>query len=208
MTPQYKLQQQQQQQHTASAATVGRLLREKGLTLAVAESCTGGLLGAELTSVPGASAYFLGGVIAYDDAVKTALLGVAPSVIRRHGAVSAECALQMCRGVRAALRADVAVAITGIAGPTGGTADKPVGTTYIAVAGAEVEHVERFCWQGDREHNRRCSVETALHMLADMLGGASAEVELVPAAVSVNAPAATGTSLTHSTVEGEATPGT
>src|SRR5437867_2067211 len=103
----------------------GELLASSGMTLALAESCTGGLLGDMLTDVPGSSAYFLGGVVAYHDDLKTALLDVPPAVIRQYGAVSAECALLMARGVRGITGADIGISITGIAGPGGGTAAKP-----------------------------------------------------------------------------------
>src|SRR5438874_2315271 len=124
----------------------GRLLAAIGMTVAVAESCTGGLLGSLLTDVPGSSTYFLGGVIAYHDALKTGLLGVSPALIREHGAVSAECALAMVRGVRNVTGSDIALSVTGIAGPSGGTPAKPVGTVYIGIAAPGVEKVQHFHW--------------------------------------------------------------
>jgi PncC family amidohydrolase len=154
----------------------GALLSRAGLTLAVGESCTGGLLGSRLTDVAGSSSYFLGGVIAYHDSLKVQLLGVPPDVISEHGAVSAECALLMAQGVRRLSAADVGVAVTGIAGPSGGTAEKPVGTVYIALAAAGVERVEGFCWQGDRLDNKRRSVEAALEMLVEYLHGREAKM--------------------------------
>src|SRR5688500_528319 len=108
----------------------GRDLAEAATTLSVAESCSGGLLGHLLTNVPGSSAYFLGGVIAYSDDLKRTLLGVPGEVIGQHGAVSAECALSMARGARRITGSDLALSITGIAGPGGGSPDKPVGTVY------------------------------------------------------------------------------
>jgi PncC family amidohydrolase len=150
-------------------AHTGQLLTQAGLRVAVAESCTGGLLGHVLTNVPGSSAYFLGGVIAYDDSAKTNLLGVSTETIKEHGAVSAECALEMARGAQRIFGADITLAVTGIAGPGGGTAEKPVGTVYIALTGPGVETVERFCWQSDRAGNKQLSVEAALHRLADHL---------------------------------------
>lgn len=147
----------------------GRLLSEAGLKLAVAESCTGGLLGSRITDVPGSSAYFLGGVLAYADALKTLLLWVPPEVIRKHGAVSAECAAQMARGVLEVTGADIAIAVTGIAGPDGGSAEKPVGTVYITLVAPAVEQVERFEWHEDRTGNKRLSVEAALQMLVTYL---------------------------------------
>lgn len=139
------------------------------MTIALAESCTGGLLGDLLTDVPGASACFLGGVVAYHDDLKTALLDVPPAVIRQYGAVSAECALLMARGVRGITGADIGISITGVAGPGGGTPAKPVGTVYIGMVGQDVEKVERFCWHSDRRGNKRHSVEAALRMLIDYL---------------------------------------
>jgi len=154
---------------TEIEAYTGRLLTRAGLSLAVAESCTGGLLGHQLTNMPGSSAYFLGGVIAYDDSAKTNLLGVLAETIKEKGAVSAECALEMARGARRIFGADLALSVTGIAGPGGGTAEKPVGTVYIALAGPSVETVEHFCWQSDRAGNKQLSVEAALRMLTDHL---------------------------------------
>ena len=109
--------------------------RERGLTLATAESCTGGLVAARLTSVPGSSDVFLGAVVAYADEVKARELGVPAEVLERHGAVSAEAAAAMAAGARARLGADVAVAVTGVAGPGGGTPEKPVGLVYLHAAG-------------------------------------------------------------------------
>lgn len=144
---------------------VGELLRERGLTLAVAESCTGGLLGHRITSVPGSSAYFLGGVIAYDDAVKERLLGVRAATLAAHGAVSAETAEEMARGGRAALHADLALSVTGIAGPGGGSARKPVGLVYVALAASDGAWVERHLWSGDRHTNNSLTVSAALDLL-------------------------------------------
>lgn len=145
---------------------IGAPLARSGLKLAVAESCTGGLLGSRITDVPGSSAYFLGGIVAYADALKTSLLGVPPEAITRYGAVSAETALLMAQGALDATGADLAVAVTGIAGPDGGTAEKPVGTVYVALVSAEVEQVEWYCWLEDREGNKRLSADAALRLLA------------------------------------------
>ena len=114
--------------------TVGRLLRERGMTIAVAESCTGGLIGHRLTDVPGSSSYFLAGVVAYSNAAKRELLGVRGETLERFGAVSTETAKEMAAGIRQLSRADLGLATTGIAGPGGGTADKPVGTVCVALA--------------------------------------------------------------------------
>ena len=144
---------------------VGHMLRAANLTLAVAESCTGGLLGGILTEVPGSSDYFLGGVIAYADGVKQELLGVSPQTLARHGAVSSECALEMARGVRSATGASITVSITGVAGPGGGTAEKPVGLTFVALVAPELEQVEGRVWSGDRPGNREASADLALRMV-------------------------------------------
>ena len=125
------------------ASVVGDRLRQTGQTLAVAESCTGGGLGHMLTAVAGSSAYFMGGIISYDNAVKIGLLGVSPAVLETLGAVSAPVAEQMATGVRARLGTDWGVGITGVAGPGGGTAEKPVGLVYIGIAGPEGQAISR-----------------------------------------------------------------
>jgi len=150
---------------------VGKLLREKGLTLAVAESCTGGLLGMRLTEVPGSSDYFRGGVIAYSNAVKEAVLGVPRAILEEKGAVSPECARAMAEGARRLLGADLALAITGIAGPTGGTPEKPVGLVYIALAHPGGVEVERHEFRGSRQGVRWSASEAALALLWRFLGG-------------------------------------
>lgn len=151
-------------------AALGVRLKKKGLTLAAAESCTGGLLGARLTSVPGSSAWFHGGVVAYDNSVKIKLLGVSPRLITTRGAVSEECALEMARGVRAALKTGVGVAITGVAGPGGGTKDKPVGRVHVAVAGPGPRAVtRRLDINGPRESVRSRAATAALLLLKEAL---------------------------------------
>lgn len=160
------------------AELVGHLLSERGLTLVVAESCTGGLLGHLLTNVAGSSSYFLGGVISYTNEAKEQFLGVRRETLIAHGAVSRETATEMAQGVRAAFGADIGVSITGIAGPGGGTAEKPVGLVYIGLASREGVEVRRFVWNGTREENKRLSVEAALALVRDHLEGAGA----VPAA--------------------------
>jgi PncC family amidohydrolase len=137
----------------------------KGLTVATAESCTGGLVAAALTAVPGSSGYVRGGVVAYADAVKMAALDVPPAVLEEHGAVSEETALAMAEGARRRLGVDLAVAVTGVAGPDGGSATKPVGLTWIAVAGPAGASAERRLWPGDRDANRRDSVLVAIEAL-------------------------------------------
>ncbi|MCX8066570.1 MAG: nicotinamide-nucleotide amidohydrolase family protein [Anaerolineae bacterium] len=144
---------------------VGHLLRERGLTLATAESCTGGLLGHRVTEIPGSSDYYLGSVVAYANAVKVDLLGVPPEVLEAHGAVSRETALWMARGARRLLGADLALSVTGIAGPGGGTLQKPVGLTFIALAAPDGEWVEEYHWRGDRSANKDASAAAALALL-------------------------------------------
>ena len=142
------------------------LLVESGKRLAVAESCTGGLIGHRLTQVSGSSAAFLGGVIAYHNSVKEKTLGVPADILEREGAVSEATALAMAEGVRRLLGADIGLAVTGIAGPTGGTEDKPVGLTYVGLAAApDVLISERHLWQGDRQQNKESSAEAALSLL-------------------------------------------
>jgi nicotinamide-nucleotide amidase len=143
--------------------------RERSLTLATAESCTGGLVAARLTSVPGSSDVFLGAVVAYADEVKSAELGVPESVLRTHGAVSAEAAAAMATGARARLRTDVAVAVTGIAGPGGGTAEKPVGLVYLHAEGPDASRGRELNLPGGREAIRVRATVAALHLLRTLL---------------------------------------
>jgi nicotinamide-nucleotide amidase len=157
------------------ARVAGRLLRESGRTVAFAESCTGGMVASLVTDVPGSSAYFLGGVVTYADAAKESLLGVDPETLRRFGAVSAETARAMARGVLDRFGADVGLSVTGIAGPDGGTADKPVGTVYFALSdrsGMEVAHKRVFV--GDRAVVRRAASIQALELLRRHLSGEEA----------------------------------
>ncbi|MGQ9477425.1 MAG: CinA family protein [Candidatus Bipolaricaulia bacterium] len=148
---------------------IGALLRERGLTLATAESCTGGLLGHMITNVPGSSDYFLGGVVAYSNAAKERLLGVRAETLAKEGAVSEAVALEMARGARRLFGADLALATTGIAGPGGGTEEKPVGLIYIALVTPDRELCERHIWSSDREGNKRRSAERALELLLGYL---------------------------------------
>lgn len=148
---------------------IGELLLELGLTLATAESCTGGLLAHRITNVPGSSAYFLGGVVAYAYEAKEILLGVRHETLQTYGAVSEETAREMAQGARQRMGADVAVAITGIAGPTGGTPQKPVGLVYIALSAPGAEWCQRHVWQGDRLSNKEQSVEAALQLVLTYL---------------------------------------
>ncbi|NJL93111.1 MAG: nicotinamide-nucleotide amidohydrolase family protein [Anaerolineae bacterium] len=147
-------------------AQVGALLQAQAASLAVAESCTGGLLGSRLTDVSGSSSYFWGGVIAYANAAKQQFLNVPEALLLAHGAVSAPVAEAMARGVQNAFGTEYALSVTGIAGPGGGTPEKPVGLTFIGLArpGHSVE-VTRHVWPHDRAANKAASVEAALRML-------------------------------------------
>ena len=152
---------------------VGRMLLERQLTLAVAESCTGGLLGHRLTSVPGSSAYFERGVLAYSNRAKEELLGVPESILRAHGTVSGPCAEAMARGVATLAGAPCALAVTGIAGPDGGTPTKPVGTVFVGLAVRGETLARRFYFSGDRAAVKWQSTQAALDMLRRSLGGQS-----------------------------------
>jgi len=144
---------------------VGRRLNELHLSLAVAESCTGGLIGHRLTEVPGSSDYFLGGVVSYSNAAKQDLLGVPAAVLAQKGAMSRETARDMARGVRQVFHADLGLAVTGIAGPSGGSREKPVGTVYIGLATADGEDVWHCQFHGNRTEIKTLTAETALDRL-------------------------------------------
>jgi competence/damage-inducible protein CinA-like protein len=145
------------------------LAREEGLTIAAAESCTGGLVAARLTSVPGSSAVFIGGVVAYGDRIKREQLGVPAETLERHGAVSAETAAAMVNGAREAFGADVAISVTGVAGPGGGTPQKPVGLVYLHAAGPAGEQAVQLHLPGDRDALRRRAAASALHLVRRLL---------------------------------------
>jgi nicotinamide-nucleotide amidase len=144
---------------------VGQLLADNDKTLSVAESCTAGELGMTVTSIPGSSEYFIGGILAYSNTVKTGHLGVPDEVISVHGAVSDVCAIAMAAGCRKLFGTDYALSITGIAGPEGGTEDKPVGLTFIGLASAHANYAKRYNFGKDREFNRHRAVFSALEML-------------------------------------------
>jgi len=146
-------------------AAVGKMLREARLTLAAAESCTGGLIGHRLTNVPGSSDYFAGSLVTYSNEAKTALLNVPEETIRRHGAVSADTARAMAEGAREAYGSDIAVSSTGIAGPSGGTAAKPVGLVYTAIAGLGDAIAEEHRLRGNREMVKGRAAQAALYLL-------------------------------------------
>jgi PncC family amidohydrolase len=148
---------------------IGELLTANNLKMALAESCTGGLVGHRLTEVAGSSTYFLGGIVAYSYEAKERLLGVRHHTIYDFGAVSAETALEMARGARRAFATDIGLSITGIAGPTGGTPDKPVGLVYIALSTRTGERCERHVWDSDRSGNKARSAEAALDLLCRYL---------------------------------------
>jgi PncC family amidohydrolase len=152
------------------AQQIAAALRARGWTLATAESCTGGLVGARLTGEPGSSAWYVGGVVAYSNELKTRLLGVSPALLAAHGAVSDPTAAAMAEGARTATGADCAVAITGIAGPGGGTPEKPVGTVFVAVATPGGASVRRHAFDGGREAVRDAAVRHALALALDQLG--------------------------------------
>ena len=154
------------------AERVGATCRSEGRTLATAESCTGGLVAHLITEVPGSSAYFRGGLVTYADDIKTALADVPPLVLEAHGAVSAQVAVAMAAGTRRRLGTDRAVAVTGVAGPDGGSAAKPVGLTYVAVADGAGDTVRRHQWSADRAGNKRASAGAALSLVLERLAAA------------------------------------
>ena len=148
---------------------IGELLRSQGLTLSVAESCTGGLLGHRLTNVPGSSEYFIGGVVAYSYDAKERVLGVHHNTLYDHGAVSEKTALEMARSARRLFATDLALSVTGIAGPGGGMPDKPVGLVFIALSTRDQEACHRFVWESDRKGNKAYSAQAALEILLTYL---------------------------------------
>jgi PncC family amidohydrolase len=150
---------------------VGRLLERRRMTLAIAESCTGGLVSHRITNVPGSSAYYNGSVIAYSNEIKEAILGVQHDTLAHYGAVSEQTALEMARRARDLLQADVGLAVTGIAGPDGGMPEKPVGLVYIALAAPDGEWAERWMWDGNRVENKAYSAEAVLDLLRRYLEG-------------------------------------
>ena len=154
---------------------IGELLLARGLKLALAESCTGGLVGNRITDVAGSSAYFLGGLISYAYEAKVDLLGVQWETLNSKGAVSREVVLEMARGARKVLHADIAVSVSGIAGPGGAMPGKPVGTTWIGLATNDGEWARLFQFSGNRIENKSQSAEAALQMLLDHLQGRGME---------------------------------
>ena len=141
-----------------------------GVSVATAESCTGGLVASCITDVSGSSGYFRGGVVSYSNEAKMSLLGVPAALLEAHGAVSAQVARAMAQGARERFQASLAVSVTGIAGPEGGTAAKPVGLTYLAVASEGGVEVRRYVWTGDRLANKEASARAALQLLLERVG--------------------------------------
>lgn len=148
---------------------IASLLRDSGLTLSVAESCSGGLIAKRITDIPGSSGYFLLGVVTYSNSSKERVLGVSKDLLEAHGAVSSEVASAMAEGVRALSGSDLGIATTGIAGPDGGTPEKPVGTVYIAIASADGCRAFHHSFSGDRYLIRDATAEAALELLSDTL---------------------------------------
>lgn len=150
---------------------IGKILSERKQSLVTAESCTGGLIASRITDVPGSSVYFLGGIVAYSYEVKASLLGVSWDTLNNNGAVSRETVIEMARGARKVLGADIAVSVSGIAGPGGGTLDKPVGTVWVGLSTPSGEEARHFVWDGDRVRNKYLSSEAALQFVLDYLEG-------------------------------------
>ena len=147
-----------------------KVLTEKKMTCATAESCTGGGVGYAITTVPGSSSAFWGGIVSYDNSVKQDVLGVPEEVLSTKGAVSSECAAAMAEGARRLLKTDLAVSITGIAGPGGGSAEKPVGLVWFGLASKSGIAAEKKIFTGDREAVRSAAIEHALNLLLNAVG--------------------------------------
>ena len=148
---------------------IGNILHKRGLKLAAAESCTGGLIGSRITDVAGSSEYFLGSIVAYAYEVKVKLLDVSWDTLNKYGAVSRETVLEMARGVQQRIGSDVAISVSGIAGPGGGTVEKPVGTTWIGLVAKDGVRAKEFHFSGNREQNKSAAADAALQMLLDYL---------------------------------------
>lgn len=150
---------------------IGELLRTRGLTVATAESCTGGLIASRITGTPGASSYFETGFVTYSNDAKEKFLDVPPAILREHGAVSEPVARRMAEGARKRAASEIGIAVTGIAGPSGGSPDKPVGTVFIALAAGEGTIVRRFVFSGGRVEIREKAADEAFRMLLEYLRG-------------------------------------
>ncbi|WP_236709944.1 CinA family protein [Longilinea arvoryzae] len=169
--------------NTPLEITIGTLLRQRGMKLVVAESCTGGLISDRITDVPGSSDYYLGGVTAYANEVKRRVLGVSAETLRSYGAVSGETAIEMARGARFALADEtpvssiLGISATGIAGPSGGSPDKPVGLVWIGLSAPEGESAWQFVWEFDRSGNKAASAEQAIRLAVDYLRGTLSSID-------------------------------
>lgn len=150
---------------------IGKMLKERGLKIAVAESCTGGLISSRITDISGASDYFEAGITTYSNESKIRLLNVPEDIIDRYGAVSEETAKSMAEGVKKTLHADIGVSVTGIAGPTGGTEGKPVGTVFIGLATKKATYVRKFFFDGNRLEIRRKTSDAAFMLVEEYLEG-------------------------------------
>ncbi len=158
-------------QHLQLSEQVGQVLTNKGWTLAAAESCTGGLLSHTLTGVSGSSAYFMGAVIAYDNRIKEEILGVQHETLVKHGAVSGQTAGEMAAGIRREFKVTIGLSTTGIAGPTGGTPEKPVGLVWLGLSTPEMTKTYKCQFDSDREGNKTSAVHTILRQLLIILEG-------------------------------------
>jgi PncC family amidohydrolase len=150
---------------------VGECLRQRGWRLAIAESCTGGLLGHRITNVPGSSTYYMGSITAYAYDAKVRLLGITWETLEKYGAVSKETVIAMARGVRRVLSSDIGLSVSGIAGPGGGTPDKPVGLTWIGLSVANMDEAWKNVWKGDRLQIKEQTADQALRILLNHLCG-------------------------------------
>jgi PncC family amidohydrolase len=150
---------------------IQEICRTRGLKVSTAESCTGGLISHRITDVPGSSEYFMGGIVAYSYEAKASMLGVSWETLNTKGAVAEETVLEMARGACQRLQTDIAVSVSGIAGPGGGTPEKPVGATWIGLVTSEGEWARHFVWDGDRAQNKEYSSEAALQLILDYLEG-------------------------------------
>lgn len=149
---------------------LGAALRGSGIRIATAESCTGGILSGMITEIAGSSDYFIGGIIAYSNDIKKEAVGVKASTLKNFGAVSKETAIELSEGVRKRFKTDIGVSITGIAGPGGGSPEKPVGTVFIGISKSKKAIVKKFLFKGTRRSIRKASADAALKMLLESLG--------------------------------------
>lgn len=150
---------------------IGELLRQRGLRLATAESCTGGLVGHRVTNIPGSSDYYLGGITAYSNEAKQRLLGVQPGTLQAHGAVSRDTVLEMAQGARRVVGAEIGVSVSGVAGPGGGTPGKPVGLVWIGLSTPQGDWAIECLFHGSRVENKEASAQAALQLVVDYLRG-------------------------------------